>query len=74
MDNSDDHALLCRRDPYYARFHHCHRPVEQTLGLLLRQAGITHVIEAQYLRLLREGSGPGRGSGLTRLADILLYG
>ena len=43
--------------------------------LLLRQAGITRTIEPQYLRLSRdEGLESDRASGLTRPADILLYG
>ena len=75
MDIFGDHALLCRRDPSSAGFQLLHRLVQQTLGLLLRQAGITHAVEPQLLRLsLDEGPESGRGPGLTRPADILLYG
>ena len=49
--------------------------VQQTLSLLLRHAGILHMVEPQYLRLsLDEGPEFGRGSGLTRHANILLCG
>ena len=75
MDIFGDHALLCRRDPSSAWFQLRHRLVQQTLGLLLRQGGITHAVEPQHQRLSRdEGPESGRGSGLTRPANILLYG
>ena len=75
MDSFGDHALLCRRDPSSAGFQLRHRLVQQTLSTLLRQAGITHAVEPQHLRLSRdEGPESGLGSGLTRPADILLYG
>ena len=71
MDIFGDHYLLCRREPSSAGFQPRHRLVQQ----LLRQAGITHAVEPQHLRPSRdEGPESGRGSGLTRLADILLYG
>ena len=75
MDIFADHALLCRKHPSSAGFQLCHRLVQQTLGLPLRQAGITHMVQPQYQRLSRdEGPESGRGSGLTRPANILLYG
>ena len=75
MDIFGDHALLCRRDPSSAGFQLRHRLVQQTLGQLLRQGCIIYVVEPQGLRLSRdEGPESGRGSGLTRPADILLYG
>ena len=74
MDVFGDHALLCRGDPAYAGFQLRHRLVQQTLSLLLRQAGITHAVEPWYVHLSRdEGPESGWGSGLTRPADILLY-
>ena len=75
MDSFGDHALLCRRDPSSAGFQLRHSLVQQTLGQLLRQAGIIHAVEPQGLRLSRyEGPEFGCVSGLTRPADILLYG
>ena len=75
MDSFEDHALLCRQDPSSAGFQLRHRLVEQTLSTLLRQAGFTHAVEPQHLRLSRdEGPKSGRGPGLTWPADILLYG
>ena len=48
--------------------------VQEALGVLLRQAGISHVVEPPHLRLSRdEGPGSGSGSGITRPTDILLY-
>ena len=74
MDIFGEHALLFRRDPSSAGFQLRHRIVQTTLGLLLRQAGILHMVEPQHLRLSRdEGPESGRGSGLTRPANILLY-
>ena len=66
MDIFSDYALLRRRDPSTTRFQLHHRLIQQTLGLHLHQAGITHVVEPQYLSLSQE-EGPefGRGSGLT---------
>ena len=75
MDISGDHALLCRRDPFSARFQLRHCLVQQALSTLLCQASIIHAVKPQHLRLSRdEGPESGKGSGLTRPADILLYG
>ena len=49
MDIFGDDALLCRRVPSGAGFQLHH---QLTLGLLLRQVCITHMVEPQYLRLL----------------------
>ena len=74
MDIFDDHALLCRQQPTSAGFQLCHRLVQHTLGTLLRQAGICHSVEPDHLRFSREEApASGRGSGLTKPADILLY-
>ena len=74
MDSYGDHALLCRGDPSSAGFQLRHRLVQQTLGTILRQAGISHMVEPSHLRLQRDDSPEsGRHSGLTRPADILLY-
>ena len=74
MDVYGDHALLCRCDPASAGFQFRHRVVQQTLGIILRHAGICHVVEPGHLRFERDVSlESGRGSGLTRPADILLY-
>ena len=70
-----DPALLCRRDPSYAKFQLRHCLVQQTVGQLLRHVGIIYAVEPQGLPLLRDDRPEsGRGSGLTRTADILLYG
>ena len=74
MDIYGDHALLCRGDPSSAGFQLRHRLVQQSLSTILRQAGICHAVEPPHLRLERDASSQsGRGSGLTRPADILLY-
>ena len=74
MDIYGDHALLHRGDPSSAGFQLRHRMVQQSLGTILRQAGICHAVEPPHLRLQRDDSSQsGRGSGLTRPADILLY-
>ena len=74
MNIYGDHALLCGGDPNSAGFHLCRRLVQQSLGIILRQAGICHVVEPPHLRLERDASSQsGRGSRQTRPADILLY-
>ena len=74
MDVYGDHALLCRCDPASASFQFCHLVVQQSLGIILRHAGIFHVVEPPHLRFESDVSlESGRGSGLTRPADILLY-
>ena len=74
MDIYGDHALLCRGDAASAGFQLRHRLVQQSLGSILRQAGICYMVEPPHLRFVRdEAPESGRGSGLTRPADILLY-
>ena len=74
MDIFGDHALLCCRQPTSAGFQLRHRLVQHTLGTLLQQAGICHSVEPAHLCFsCEEAPASGRGSGLTKPADILLY-
>ena len=74
MDIFGDHAFLCCRQPTSAGFQLRHRLVLHTFSTLLRQAGICHSMEPAHLRFSREDApASGRGSGLTKPADILLY-
>ena len=45
MNIFGDHVVMCRSDPSSAGFQLCHRLVQHTLGLLLRQAGVTYTVE-----------------------------
>ena len=54
MDIYGDHALLCCGDVASAGFQLRHRVVQQSLGTILRQAGIFHVVEPPHLRLTRD--------------------
>ena len=73
MDIHGDHALLCRGDAASAGFQLRHRLVQQSLGSILRHAGISYMVEPPHLRLvLDEVPESGRGSGLTRPIDTLL--
>ena len=66
MDVYGDHALLFRCDPASAGFQCRHRVVRQSLGIILRHAGIGHVVEPPHPRFERDASlESGRGSGLT---------
>ena len=74
MDPFGNHAFLCSRQPSCAGFQLRHRLVQHTLGTLPRHAGICHSVEPAHLRFSREEApASGRGSGLTKPADILLY-
>ena len=74
MDTFGDHALLCHGDPHSSGFQLRHRLVQRTLGSILQQAGVHHMVEPPHLRLARDDAPfSGRGSGLTKPADILLY-
>ena len=64
----------CRQQPSCAGFQLRHRLIQHTLGTLLQQAGICHSVEPAHLRFSREEAfALGRGPGLTKHADILLY-
>ena len=74
MDIYGDHALLFCGDAAFAGFQLCHRLVQQSLGTILRQISICHMVEPPHLRLTRnDAPESGRGSGQVKLADILFY-
>ena len=65
---------MCRQNPTSTGFKLRYRIVQKTLGLLKRQANILHIVEPPHFRPFRnEGPYSGRGSGLIKLAHILLY-
>ena len=50
-----------------------HHLVQQTLGNILSEAGINHVVQCSHLCLTGDDTlGPGGAYGLSRLVDILL--
>ena len=74
MDAFGDHALLCSSDSRSGGFQLRHSLVQRSLGIILRQAGVYHLVEPPHLRLERDDAlASGRGSGLTRPVDILLF-
>ena len=74
MDEYGDHAFVCRGDLASAGFQLRHRVVQQSFSIIFCEARISRVVELTHLRFQRDVSlESGRGSGLTRLADILLY-
>ena len=74
MDAFGDHALLGSCDSRLGGFQLCHSLVQRSLGIILRGAGIYHLVEPPHLRMERDDAPvSGRGSGLTRPANILLF-
>ena len=74
VDTFGDHAILCSRDSRSGGIQPRHYLVHRSLGIILRRAGIYHLVEPPHLRSERDDAPIfGHGSGLTRPADIVLF-
>ena len=54
MDAFGDHALLCSSDSRSGGFQLRHSLVQRSLGIILQQAGVYHLVEPPHFRLERD--------------------